>query len=66
MAASPPQVLVIGGGIGGLCLAHGLKKAGIHLAIPAAPHGRARVLPPLWRYATVTSGHLLNRRENPW
>jgi 2-polyprenyl-6-methoxyphenol hydroxylase-like FAD-dependent oxidoreductase len=29
----PPHVLVIGGGIGGLCLAQGLKKSGISVAV---------------------------------
>lgn len=30
---SSPHVLIIGGGIGGLCLAQGLKKAGIRATV---------------------------------
>ncbi len=33
MAESPFHVVIIGGGIGGLCLAQGLKKAGIDVAV---------------------------------
>jgi salicylate hydroxylase len=33
MAESPFHVVIIGGGIGGLCLAQGLKKAGIGVAV---------------------------------
>lgn len=33
MSESPFHVLVIGGGIGGLCLAQGLKKAGVSVAV---------------------------------
>jgi 2-polyprenyl-6-methoxyphenol hydroxylase-like FAD-dependent oxidoreductase len=33
VAGRPLQVVVIGGGIGGLCLAQGLKKAGIAVAV---------------------------------
>lgn len=33
MAASTPHVLVIGAGTGGLCLAHGLRRAGISVAV---------------------------------
>ncbi len=30
---TPPHVLVIGGGIGGLCLAHGLRGAGVPVTV---------------------------------
>lgn len=30
---SPIRVLVIGGGIGGLCLAHGLRQAGVDVEV---------------------------------
>ena len=33
MSSEPLHVLVIGGGIGGLCLAQGLKKAGVSVAV---------------------------------
>ncbi|GCE28937.1 oxidoreductase [Dictyobacter alpinus] len=33
MISSPLNVLIIGGGIGGLCLAHGLKAAGVRVAV---------------------------------
>jgi salicylate hydroxylase len=33
MASSPFHVIVIGGGLGGLCLAQGLHKAGISVAV---------------------------------
>lgn len=40
MSESPFHVLVIGGGIGGLCLAQGLKGAGVSVAV----YGRDRAL----------------------
>ena len=33
MSAAPPHVLIIGAGTGGLCLAHGLRRAGITVAV---------------------------------
>ena len=27
------HIIIVGGGIGGLCLAHGLGKAGVHVAV---------------------------------
>ena len=33
MSAAPPHVLIIGAGTGGLCLAHGLRRAGISVAV---------------------------------
>lgn len=33
MSATAPRVLVIGAGTGGLCLAHGLRRAGIDVAV---------------------------------
>ena len=33
MSAAPPHVLIIGAGTGGLCLAHGLRRAGINVAV---------------------------------
>ncbi|TDC79665.1 FAD-dependent monooxygenase [Micromonospora sp. KC606] len=33
MASQPPHVLIIGAGTGGLCLAHGLRRAGISVAV---------------------------------
>jgi 2-polyprenyl-6-methoxyphenol hydroxylase-like FAD-dependent oxidoreductase len=33
METKPPHVLIIGAGTGGLCLAHGLKRAGISVAV---------------------------------
>ncbi|MFG3698136.1 FAD-dependent oxidoreductase [Micromonospora sp. NPDC047620] len=33
MSPRPPHVLVIGAGTGGLCLAHGLRRAGISVAV---------------------------------
>src|SRR5712664_1361406 len=32
-ASSPLHVIIVGGGIGGLCLAQGLKRAGISFAV---------------------------------
>jgi 2-polyprenyl-6-methoxyphenol hydroxylase-like FAD-dependent oxidoreductase len=40
MMTNTPQVLVVGGGIGGLCLAHGLTQAGIPVRV--AERTRAR------------------------
>jgi 2-polyprenyl-6-methoxyphenol hydroxylase-like FAD-dependent oxidoreductase len=46
MASSAPRVLVIGAGTGGLCLAHGLRRAGIEVGVferdrtrAEGPHG---------------------------
>ena len=33
MSSSPLHVMVVGGGIGGLCLAQGLKRAGVGVAV---------------------------------
>jgi 2-polyprenyl-6-methoxyphenol hydroxylase-like FAD-dependent oxidoreductase len=33
MSTTPLHVLIIGAGTGGLCLAHGLKRAGISVAV---------------------------------
>jgi salicylate hydroxylase len=33
MSGSPFHVIVVGGGIGGLCLAQGLRKAGVSVAV---------------------------------
>ena len=38
--AEPLQVLVVGGGIGGLCLAHGLVRAGIDVQVAERTHAR--------------------------
>ncbi|RLK26088.1 2-polyprenyl-6-methoxyphenol hydroxylase-like FAD-dependent oxidoreductase [Micromonospora sp. M71_S20] len=33
MSSRPPHVLIVGAGTGGLCLAHGLRRAGISVAV---------------------------------
>jgi 2-polyprenyl-6-methoxyphenol hydroxylase-like FAD-dependent oxidoreductase len=38
MATKPLHVLVVGGGIGGLCLAQGLKKGGVSVAVYERDH----------------------------
>jgi 2-polyprenyl-6-methoxyphenol hydroxylase-like FAD-dependent oxidoreductase len=38
--ADPLSVLVVGGGIGGLCLAHGLVRAGIDVQVAERTHAR--------------------------
>ena len=41
MSATPLHVLIIGAGTGGLCLAHGLKRAGISVAVYERDRTRA-------------------------
>ncbi|MDF3288430.1 FAD-dependent oxidoreductase [Streptomyces silvisoli] len=41
MPTSPPRVIVIGAGFGGLCLAHGLKRAGIAVDVHERDRTRA-------------------------
>ncbi|CAM3277417.1 FAD-dependent oxidoreductase [Stackebrandtia soli] len=41
MSTTPFRVLVVGGGTGGLCLAHGLVRAGIEVAVFERDHHRA-------------------------
>ena len=38
--ADPLSVLIVGGGIGGLCLAHGLVRAGIAVQVAERAHAR--------------------------
>jgi NAD(P)-binding Rossmann-like domain len=40
MLDNPSHILVIGGGIGGLCLAHGLRRAGVSVAVYERTHTR--------------------------
>ncbi|MBQ0901151.1 NAD(P)/FAD-dependent oxidoreductase [Micromonospora sp. U21] len=44
MSAPPPHVLIIGAGTGGLCLAHGLHRAGISVAVYERHRHRAEGL----------------------
>lgn len=44
MSAAPPHVLIIGAGTGGLCLAHGLRRAGISVAVYERHRDRAEGL----------------------
>ncbi|MEU5909760.1 NAD(P)/FAD-dependent oxidoreductase [Micromonospora sp. NPDC047527] len=44
MSATTPHVLIIGAGTGGLCLAHGLRRAGISVAVYERHHHRTEGL----------------------
>ena len=41
MSREPMEVIVIGAGTGGLCLAHGLKRAGINVNVYERDRTRA-------------------------
>ncbi|MFC5065344.1 FAD-dependent oxidoreductase [Actinomycetospora atypica] len=41
MSPRPLRVLVIGGGTGGMCLAHGLRRAGLDVAVHERDHTRS-------------------------
>src|ERR1700676_3543803 len=42
------HIVVIGGGIGGLCLAQNLKKNGLHVAVYERNHGRTHLAEGFW------------------